>query len=578
MTPRRLGWYTHYNFNNYNDYGIDYSRGDITPGKGLSTAKDTLNRYKNNILSRALTLAPNMSKESISLQEWEDLINYFYTGAFQDDQAKIDGTVNTRVQNLFQAILETFIDKVIETSLSVDYETLEATNRYGNKMHVSMGRNLVDNSTRTKKDKHGETRSIEFLKKRMNSLIEILRTGADTEEEIQYREKIISEQIVPFIQTMEEEQRWYYEVYARGKTTYREYDDWKKTGHRSYTQNKNNKGVLVGFFNRAAALIKEFGTYPKNAAALDGIVGEGSALLLLNLMKETADYTAVEQVKEFIEKDGEKLLSSMRANYSKSGGLGWTAKTTPHYQLNEEKFTKKAWNVGDNNFGISANSSISSGQAKIDVNGQFINRDFRFSVKNITPYSSRGLHLETSNRTLLYHLQEDNAFLAHFMNLTGMSKDGENGDFGSGYVVMKQQYLDALRLKMIYNAMSGDGEGVVNNQVANIMFIHDKTTTRSGAGNSIRIIRISDIMRMLLNKMGSDLAFINRITGKGSGKTDYGILNDFHLDNVWRKAPNGGKSSKKARDRIDSMLVQLNKSGKIAINLTPETTIDILTM
>ena len=139
---------------------------------------------------------------------------------------------------------------------------------------------------------------------------------------------------------------------------------------------------------------------------------------------------------------------------------------------------------------------IHESQQKVDVSFEYKGEKVNISAKNVAlgknwSHLSKAITVTNGNPLLDLLQDESSDFVNHYLNLFA-DHNGEGG-YESHFGFLRNQYLDVIKMIIIYKALTGDGYGH-QDDIANVFIVNNN----QDAKNHVRVINIKSLVYKIL--------------------------------------------------------------------------------
>lgn len=143
--------------------------------------------------------------------------------------------------------------------------------------------------------------------------------------------------------------------------------------------------------------------------------------------------------------------------------------------------------------------SVKESSQKIDVTIEYNGKDVDISAKNLNlgkkwNKMSKAITLTNGNPLLSLLQDESSDFVNHYLNLFADHGYTE-GAYGNMFSSMRNQYLDVIKLMIIYKALTGDVYGRESGK-AEVFIVNNNAVQK---GKHVRVVNIKAVLRKIAN-------------------------------------------------------------------------------
>ena len=168
---------------------------------------------------------------------------------------------------------------------------------------------------------------------------------------------------------------------------------------------------------------------------------------------------------------------------------------------NPNAFIKNMTTKGNIGYDVDQNYNamikrIHESQQKVDVSFEYKGEKVNISAKNVAlgknwSHLSKAITVTNGNPLLDLLQDESSDFVNHYLNLFA-DHNGEGG-YESHFGFLRNQYLDVIKMIIIYKALTGDGYGH-QDDIANVFIVNNN----QDAKNHVRVINIKSLVYKIL--------------------------------------------------------------------------------
>lgn len=311
---------------------------------------------------------------------------------------------------------------------------------------------------------------------------------------------------------------------------------------------KGEYGNLREYLNKLIATYAPFMSISKAQGSLFEYVADAAVRQYANIMRN--EIGEVAQAMTNLQSQGDIKTPNPYNKGAFSSGM-----------LEKGKITESKTNLYKFNNIV---NKVSESYGKVDATWEVMGTTIGASLKSVNLGKtglalSKPIHISTGNPLLQYLQDEDTEFINHFLNIYSVhdyslkQHGADNGDPNEGgsnaglYDAEKHQIRQALKLSILYKALTGDTYG--SSEMASIFVVNNSKYAGNDPNGHVKVYNMIDILKTALETAADDLDQLLDITTVPANL----FIDNFHFNNNWVDEEWGATGT----ERIASVLNQL---------------------